>query len=55
MKLKLTLTRLKPHNRFVAAARRSGAGLHRNTHPQRLQRRALREELARFEHERHQT
>lgn len=55
MKLKLTLTRIKPRNPFVVAAQRSGAGSHRNTRPQRLHQRALREELARLEHERHQT
>lgn len=55
MNLKLTLTRIKPRNPFVMAARRCGAGVHCSTRPQRREQRALRDELARLDHERHQT
>ena len=55
MKLNLTVNRVKPRNPLIAAARRSGAGLHRDTRPMRQALRALRDELARLDHERHQT
>jgi hypothetical protein len=55
MNLKLTVTIPKPRNPLVAASYRAAAGRHRNTRAQRQDRRSMREELARLDHERHPT
>lgn len=54
-KFVLTLAPQRPRNPFGATVRRTGAGAHRDNRARQREHRALRDEVSRLEHERHQT